>query len=131
MHLVETVSDNRNSGGTSGRSAFEGDAQRSGSINLTHSSRAAIKFAQAGEAAGFWGVGIGDTVPERYQDTLRHGAACFARPSAWHIGPTVTNTVTRHWSVLGATRADGSASSTRAGSSLAWSTGDGAATRSA
>ena len=42
---------------------------RLGVINLTHSSRAAVKFAQAAEAAGFWGVGIGDTVPRLYQDT--------------------------------------------------------------
>ena len=76
---------------------------RLGVINLTHSSRAAIKFAQAAEAAGFWGVGIGDTVPERYQDTYVTAAACFAATERVHIGPTVTNTVTRHWSVLGAT----------------------------
>ena len=76
---------------------------RLGVINLTHSSRAAVKFAQAAEAAGFWGVGIGDTVPERYQDTYVTAAACFAATERVHIGPTVTNTVTRHWSVLGAT----------------------------
>src|SRR5882672_5137550 len=76
---------------------------RLGFINLTHSSLAAIKFAQAAEAAGFWGVGIGDTVPERYQNTYVTAAACFAATERVHIGPTVTNTVTRHWSVLGAT----------------------------
>lgn len=76
---------------------------RLGVINLTHSSRAAIKFAQAAETAGFWGVGIGDTVPVRYQDTYVTATACFAATERVHIGPTVTNTVTRHWSVLGAT----------------------------
>ena len=48
-------------------------------------------------------MGIGDTVPERYQDTYVTAAACFAATERVHIGPTVTNTVTRHWSVLGAT----------------------------
>jgi alkanesulfonate monooxygenase SsuD/methylene tetrahydromethanopterin reductase-like flavin-dependent oxidoreductase (luciferase family) len=100
---------------------------RLGVINLTHSSRAAIKFAQAAEAAGFWGVGIGDTVPERYQDTYVTAAACFAATERVHIGPTVTNTVTRHWSVLGGR----SASSTPAGSSPAWRQATGPATRSA
>jgi hypothetical protein len=59
---------------------------RLGVINLTHSSRAAVKFAQAAEAAGFWGVGIGDTVPKLYQDTYVTAAAASRRPSACTLG---------------------------------------------
>ena len=76
---------------------------RLGVINLIRSSRESIKIAQATEAAGFWGLGMGDTVPKLYQDTYVTAAACFAATSTLNIGPTVTNTVTRHWSVLGAT----------------------------
>jgi alkanesulfonate monooxygenase SsuD/methylene tetrahydromethanopterin reductase-like flavin-dependent oxidoreductase (luciferase family) len=76
---------------------------RLGVINLTHSSRAAVRVAQATEAAGFWGLGMGDTVPKLYQDTYVTTAECFAATENLRIGPTVTNTVTRHWSVLGAT----------------------------
>ncbi len=76
---------------------------RLGVINLIRSSRESIKIAQAAEAAGFWGLGMGDTVPKLYQDTYVSAAACFAATERLHIGPTVTNTVTRHWSVLGAT----------------------------
>ena len=74
---------------------------RLGAINLIRSSRESIKIAQAAEAAGFWGLGMGDTVPKLYQDTYVTAAACFAATERLHIGPTVTNTVTRHWSVLG------------------------------
>ena len=76
---------------------------RLGAINLIRSSRESVKIAQAAEAAGFWGLGMGDTVPKLYQDTYVTAAACFAATERLHIGPTVTNTVTRHWSVLGAT----------------------------
>jgi alkanesulfonate monooxygenase SsuD/methylene tetrahydromethanopterin reductase-like flavin-dependent oxidoreductase (luciferase family) len=76
---------------------------RLGVVNLIRSSRESIKIAQAAEAAGFWGLGMGDTVPKLYQDTYVTAAACFAATERLNIGPTVTNTVTRHWSVLGAT----------------------------
>jgi len=76
---------------------------RLGAINLIRSSRESIRIAQAAEAAGFWGLGMGDTVPKLYQDMYVTAAACFAATERLHIGPTVTNTVTRHWSVLGAT----------------------------
>jgi alkanesulfonate monooxygenase SsuD/methylene tetrahydromethanopterin reductase-like flavin-dependent oxidoreductase (luciferase family) len=76
---------------------------RLGVINLTHSSRAAVKVAQATEKAGFWGLGMGDTVPKLYQDTYVTITECLAATEQLRMGPTVTNTVTRHWSVLGAT----------------------------
>src|SRR5215472_6363044 len=76
---------------------------RLGAINLIRSSRESIRIAQAAEGAGFWGLGMGDTVPKLYQDTYVTAAACFAATERLRIGPTVTNTVTRHWSVLGAT----------------------------
>src|SRR5579864_3003631 len=76
---------------------------RLGVINLITSSRQSIQLAQACEAGGFWGLGMGDTVPKLYQDTYVTASACFAATKTLNIGPTVTNTVTRHWSVLGAT----------------------------
>src|SRR5262249_42819013 len=76
---------------------------RLGAINLIRSSRESIKIAQAAEAAGFWGLGMGDTVPKLYQDTNVTAAAGFAASARLQIGPTVTNPVTRHWLVLGAT----------------------------
>jgi alkanesulfonate monooxygenase SsuD/methylene tetrahydromethanopterin reductase-like flavin-dependent oxidoreductase (luciferase family) len=76
---------------------------RLGVINLTCSAKDAIETAKACEAAGFWGLGMGDTVPALYQDTYVTTAACFAATKTLKMGPTVTNTVTRHWSVLGAT----------------------------
>ena len=76
---------------------------RLGVINLIRSARELITIARAAEAAGFWGLGTGDTVPKLYQDTYVTASACLAATEQLHIGPTVTNTVTRHWSVLGAT----------------------------
>jgi alkanesulfonate monooxygenase SsuD/methylene tetrahydromethanopterin reductase-like flavin-dependent oxidoreductase (luciferase family) len=74
-----------------------------GVINLIRSSRESIEIAKACEAAGFWGLGLGDTVPALYQDTYVTAGACFQATRTLNIGPTVTNTVARHWSVLGAT----------------------------
>jgi alkanesulfonate monooxygenase SsuD/methylene tetrahydromethanopterin reductase-like flavin-dependent oxidoreductase (luciferase family) len=76
---------------------------RLGVINLIRSARESIEIAKACEAAGFWGLGMGDTVPRLYQDTYVTASACFAATKTLRIGPTVTNTVSRHWSVLGAT----------------------------
>jgi alkanesulfonate monooxygenase SsuD/methylene tetrahydromethanopterin reductase-like flavin-dependent oxidoreductase (luciferase family) len=76
---------------------------RLGVINLINSSKQSIKLAQACEDGGFWGLGQGDTVPKLYQDTYVTATACFQATKTLHMGPTVTNTVTRHWSVLGAT----------------------------
>jgi alkanesulfonate monooxygenase SsuD/methylene tetrahydromethanopterin reductase-like flavin-dependent oxidoreductase (luciferase family) len=74
-----------------------------GVINLIRSSRESIEIAKAADAAGFWGMGLGDTVPRLYQDTYVTAGACFAATKTLNMGPTVTNTVARHWSVLGAT----------------------------
>lgn len=76
---------------------------RLGIINLIRSARESVEIAKACEAAGFWGLGLGDTVPALYQDTYVTAGACFGATKTLNIGPTVTNTVTRHWSVLGAT----------------------------
>jgi hypothetical protein len=37
-----------------------------------------------GQSGGFWGVGIGDTVPELYQETYVTAAACFAATERVH-----------------------------------------------
>jgi len=75
---------------------------RVGVVNLLRSAREEVAIARACEEAGFWGLGLGDTAPHLYQETYATAGACFAATDRLHIGPTVTNTVTRHWSVLGA-----------------------------
>jgi alkanesulfonate monooxygenase SsuD/methylene tetrahydromethanopterin reductase-like flavin-dependent oxidoreductase (luciferase family) len=72
-------------------------------VNLLRSAKESVEIAKACEAGGFWGIGLGDTAPKLYQDTYATAGACFAATRTLNIGPTVTNTVARHWSVLGAT----------------------------
>jgi alkanesulfonate monooxygenase SsuD/methylene tetrahydromethanopterin reductase-like flavin-dependent oxidoreductase (luciferase family) len=74
-----------------------------GVVNLLRSSREAVQVAEAVEAAGFWGLGLSDTAPKLYQDCYATAGACLAATDRLHVGPTVTNTVARHWSVLAAT----------------------------
>lgn len=74
-----------------------------GVVNLLRSAREEVRVAEACEAGGFWGLGLGDTAPRLYQDTYATAGACLAATSRLRIGPTVTNFVARHWSVLAAT----------------------------
>jgi alkanesulfonate monooxygenase SsuD/methylene tetrahydromethanopterin reductase-like flavin-dependent oxidoreductase (luciferase family) len=76
---------------------------RFGIVNALRSCKEEIRIARACEAAGFWGIGLGDTAPRLYQDTYVTAGACLAATSSLHAGPMVTNPVTRHWSVLAAT----------------------------
>jgi alkanesulfonate monooxygenase SsuD/methylene tetrahydromethanopterin reductase-like flavin-dependent oxidoreductase (luciferase family) len=76
---------------------------RFGVVNLLRSVQEEINVAAACEAVGFWGLGLGDTVPGLYLDTYVTASACLRTTSTLHVGPTVTNTVARHWSVLAAT----------------------------
>lgn len=76
---------------------------RFGVVNLLRSARDEVEVARACEAGGFWGLGLGDTAPHLYQDTYATAGACFQATERLRIGPTVTNIVTRHWSILGAT----------------------------
>ena len=76
---------------------------RLGVVNLIRSSKESVEIAKAAETSGFWGMGLGDTVPALYQDAYVTAALCLAATTNLKIGPTVTNTVTRHWSVLGCT----------------------------
>ena len=71
-----------------------------GLITTQRRARNAIRVAEACEAAGFWALGIGDTAPHLYQDAFVTTCACLEATSRLHVGPTVTNTITRHWSVL-------------------------------
>src|SRR5205823_6354148 len=41
--------------------------------------------------------------PHLYEDAFVAAGACLHATSRLHVGSTVTNTVSRHWSVLGAT----------------------------
>ena len=76
---------------------------RLGIVNVLHSIRESIAIAKACEAAGFWGLGLGDTAPKLYNDAYATAGPCLMSTGRLNIGPIVTNTVTRHWSVLGAT----------------------------
>jgi alkanesulfonate monooxygenase SsuD/methylene tetrahydromethanopterin reductase-like flavin-dependent oxidoreductase (luciferase family) len=76
---------------------------RLGVMRLLRSVEQEVAVAEACEAAGFWGVGLGDTAPQLYQDVYTTTAACLQATSGVRVGPTVTNTVARHWSVLAAT----------------------------
>ncbi len=74
-----------------------------GAITFLESVRQVVAYAQACEAAGMTAIGLGDTVPSLYQDAYATTGACLAATSRLEVGPTVTNTVTRHWSVLAST----------------------------
>jgi alkanesulfonate monooxygenase SsuD/methylene tetrahydromethanopterin reductase-like flavin-dependent oxidoreductase (luciferase family) len=74
-----------------------------GVVNVLRSCKEEIRIAQACEAAGCWGIGLGDTAPSLYQDTYVTASACLTATKQLHVGPMVTNTVARHWSTLAAT----------------------------
>jgi 5,10-methylenetetrahydromethanopterin reductase len=76
---------------------------RFGAVNTLRSVAEEVRVAQACEEAGFWGLGLGDTAPRLYLDVYPTLGACLQATTRLRIGPTVTNTVSRHWSVLGAT----------------------------
>jgi 5,10-methylenetetrahydromethanopterin reductase len=76
---------------------------RFGVVNALRSCHEEVRIARACEAAGFWGLGLGDTAPRLYQDAYITAGACLSATCSLHVGPMVTNPVTRHWSVLGAT----------------------------
>ena len=76
---------------------------RLGVINNPVRVSESVEVAKACEASGFWGFGISDTVPALYLDTYVTAGACFAATQTLKIGPMVTNTVARHWSVLSTT----------------------------
>lgn len=72
---------------------------RLGVVSPVYSVRRAQEVAVAAEKAGYWGVGVPDTAPKLYPGTYPIVTACLLRTSRVHVGPFVTNPVTRHWSV--------------------------------
>jgi alkanesulfonate monooxygenase SsuD/methylene tetrahydromethanopterin reductase-like flavin-dependent oxidoreductase (luciferase family) len=74
-----------------------------GAVTFLESVRQVVDYARACEAAGISAIGLGDTVPSLYQDAYATSGACLAATSRLQVGPTVTNTVSRHWSVLAST----------------------------
>ncbi len=68
-------------------------------VSPVYSVRRAQQVAVAAERAGYWGVGVPDTAPRLYQGTYPIVTACLLSTSRVHVGPFVTNPVTRHWSI--------------------------------
>lgn len=60
--------------------------------------KSALEMAQEADAGGLWGLGIGDS-QLNFLDAYTVAAACLIRTSRVHVGPVVTNPVTRHWTV--------------------------------
>ena len=57
-----------------------------------------VAVARAAEAAGAWGLGIADSTGN-FGDVYINSAACLQATQRLQVGSTVTNPVTRHWSV--------------------------------
>jgi alkanesulfonate monooxygenase SsuD/methylene tetrahydromethanopterin reductase-like flavin-dependent oxidoreductase (luciferase family) len=53
----------------------------------------------AADRAGFWGLGVPDSIPLINQGVYPTITACLLATRHIHIGPFVTNPVTRHWAV--------------------------------
>jgi alkanesulfonate monooxygenase SsuD/methylene tetrahydromethanopterin reductase-like flavin-dependent oxidoreductase (luciferase family) len=64
---------------------------------MPRSAREAIAIARATEQAGFWGFGVSDS-PYLYGELYPVVTACLEATSSIHIGPNVTNPVSRNWS---------------------------------
>jgi len=58
---------------------------------------------RAADAAGFHRVGVSDTAPKIYHACYPAVTACLLQTERISVGPYVSNPVTRHWSVHGAT----------------------------
>jgi alkanesulfonate monooxygenase SsuD/methylene tetrahydromethanopterin reductase-like flavin-dependent oxidoreductase (luciferase family) len=72
-----------------------------GLVYMPRSVGEAVEVARAAEESGFWGLGICDS-PMLYSEMYPVVSACLAATSRLHVGPNVTNPVTRHWAVHGA-----------------------------
>jgi alkanesulfonate monooxygenase SsuD/methylene tetrahydromethanopterin reductase-like flavin-dependent oxidoreductase (luciferase family) len=67
------------------------------------SSKQVVAFAQAAEAVGLNRVGVTDTAPRHYHAVYPAVTAALLGTKRISVGTYVTNPVTRHWSVQGAT----------------------------
>lgn len=72
---------------------------RLGLIALRDSPKYVSEFAKAVDDAGFWGLGVPDTAPLIRLGAYPTIAASLVATNRLHVGPFVTNPVTRHWSV--------------------------------
>jgi alkanesulfonate monooxygenase SsuD/methylene tetrahydromethanopterin reductase-like flavin-dependent oxidoreductase (luciferase family) len=63
----------------------------------------AVRLARAAETLGFDRMGVGDTAPELYHSCYPAVTAILLQTERLRVGPYVTNPVTRHWSIHGAT----------------------------
>jgi alkanesulfonate monooxygenase SsuD/methylene tetrahydromethanopterin reductase-like flavin-dependent oxidoreductase (luciferase family) len=71
-------------------------------IGIITSARNAVgarEIAVAVDNAGFWGLGIPDSIPLINQGSFPAITACLLATRHLHVGPFVTNPVTRHWAV--------------------------------
>jgi alkanesulfonate monooxygenase SsuD/methylene tetrahydromethanopterin reductase-like flavin-dependent oxidoreductase (luciferase family) len=62
-----------------------------------------VEFSRVAEDVGFDRVGVSDTAPKIYHACYPAITACLLQTGRIAVGPYVSNPVTRHWSVHGAT----------------------------
>jgi alkanesulfonate monooxygenase SsuD/methylene tetrahydromethanopterin reductase-like flavin-dependent oxidoreductase (luciferase family) len=74
-----------------------------GIVTTLPSTVAAVGLGKQADALGFDRVGLGDTAPRLYHSCYPALTALLLQTERIKVGPYVTNPVTRHWSIHGAT----------------------------
>jgi alkanesulfonate monooxygenase SsuD/methylene tetrahydromethanopterin reductase-like flavin-dependent oxidoreductase (luciferase family) len=74
-----------------------------GIVTTLPSTRAAVRLGQAADTLGFDRFGVSDTAPLLYHSCYPAVTALLLETKRIRVGPYVTNPVSRHWSVHGAT----------------------------